>query len=376
MLTMTDIQKLARNPSASARASIAGKVASTYTAGVFNEREKMLAMEILRTLARDTEVRVRREISVHLRDALSVPRDLIRQLAEDVAEVATPLLQYSFALTEEELVEIVRATREVAKLVAVASRESISGELTEALLETRVHEVFEAVLANRGAVVLDRHIFKHWDILETEGALLDVLVARGGLSLVVAEKLYSTVTSELKNKLAEMYHLPAVVVDDAAEETHEWGMLGLAESASEGEPATDAELENFVHHLHVSDRLNYSLVIRALCTGNLQFFEAALARLAGVPRCNARMLIFDDGPLGFKAIYEKAQMPEGFYPAIHALLKISLEETSYGRFKREDFRSRVIKGVRGAGYDETIENMPYLLAIIGGKIASTTDTIH
>ncbi len=375
MLTMTDIQKLARNPSASARTSIASKVASTYTAGVFNEREKMLAMEILRTLARDTEVRVRREISVHLRDALSVPRDLIRQLAEDVAEVAVPLLQYSFALSEEELIEIVRSTHEVAKLVAVASRESISGELSGALLDTRVHEVFKAVLANRGAVVQDRQLLKHWDMMEDDGTLLDVLVTRGGLSLVVAEKLYAAVSDELKGKLATLYHLPAVVVEEAADEVQEWATLGFAAGDQAGEAATDAELENLVHHLYTSNRLNYSLVIRALCTGDLRFFETALSRLAGVPRSNARMLIFDSGPLGFQALYEQAHMPEGFYDAIHALLRIALAETAYGRFKREDFRNRVINGIRNAGYDETVENMQYLLAIIGGKIA-TTDTIH
>ncbi len=68
-------------------------------------------------------------------------------------------------------------------------------------------------------------------------------------------------------------------------------------------------------------------------------------------------------------------MPEGFYDAIRVLLKISLELTQYGRIRREDFRRSVVERIRIEGHDHTVENMQYLMTIIGGQIASG-ETVH
>lgn len=374
-LSLSDIHKLSQDSSPEARADIAGKVAATLSAGVFNEKESELAIEILRALSRDMETRVRKSIVMHLHGALSVPHDLIKQLADDVGEVSVPLLRYSYALTEDDLIDIVRSTREVAKLVAIASRESISGDLSEALLDTKVREVMKTVLANKGAVLRDQQLMKRWDSIAGERSLLEVLVSRGGLSLSVAEKLYAVVTEELKERLARMYRLPMIMVEEATEDAREWATLGMV--APEGQPTafSEADLEKLVDHLYSNNRLTYSLVIRSLCTGDLGFFETAVARLASVPRVNARILLFDGGPLGFQAIYEKASMPEGFFEAIQTLLRISLEETGYGHFRREDFRQRVMARIQSAGFDRTIENMQYLLTVMGGKVAAA-ETIH
>ena len=95
-----------------------------------------------------------------------------------------------------------------------------------------------------------------------------------------------------------------------------------------------------------------------------------MAQLAGVPRGNARMLMFDNGQLGFRAFYEKANMPPAFYEAIQILLKLALEVTSYGRIKREDFRQRMVDHIYKHEYDKTIDNMQYLLTVIGGQFAA------
>lgn len=372
---MADIHKLAANPSAEARAGIAGKVAATLSVGVFTARESTLALEILRVLSRDTEVRVRASIAFNLRHSHTAPPDLVRALAEDIPEVSMPLLALSEVLSEDDLVAIVRATREVAKLMAIAGRQSISSPLAEALLETEIQEVMKAVLANHGAVIRDAQLLSRWELIAGSQSLLEVLVMRGGLSMTVAEKLYASVGDALKPQLAKQYHLPMVVVDEAAEDAREWATLGMTTPDGEPRHYSEAELEELVGQLYLNNRLTYSLVMRSLCIGDMGFFEAAVARLAGVPRVNARILMFDSGMLGFKAIYEKARMPEGFYDAIHTLLRLSLEETGYGRLRREDFRQRVIARVQSAGYDRSIENMQYLLTIIGGKIAAA-QTLH
>jgi len=80
----------------------------------------------------------------------------------------------------------------------------------------------------------------------------------------------------------------------------------------------------------------------------------------------------DSGSLGFAAIYKNGTTcRKDFFEAIKTLLQISLEETEFGRAKRSDFRRRVIDRIYMENYHHTVENMEYLLSIIGGRIAAT-----
>lgn len=373
-LSVKDMRRLATNPSSQARSDVGGKIAATLSAGVFSDNEALIAVEILRMLVRDSEMQVRRSIADNLRDSLNIPHEMILSLASDVEEVALPLLQYSYVLTEDDLVALVAATREVAKLIAIASRESVSAELSEALMDTEITEVMATLFANKGAKIRDSQLLSRWGRIGGDATLLEVLVHRGGLSMVVAEKLYAAVSDELKPVLNRQYKLPMILVEEAGEETREWTTLALALGDALHEP-TEQEVEKLVEQLYAANRLTYSLIMRSLCIGDLAFFETAMARLAGVPRGAARLLMFDSGPLGFRAFYERARMPEGFFEAVRLLLRFSLEETSYGRMRRDDFRNRVVARIQSGGFDRTVENMHYLLTIIGGKIA-TAETLH
>jgi uncharacterized protein (DUF2336 family) len=99
-----------------------------------------------------------------------------------------------------------------------------------------------------------------------------------------------------------------------------------------------------VFQIHVNGRLTPTLVIRALCVGDMPFFEAAIARLANVPMKNARKLIHDGGDLGLRSIYEKANMPERLFSAVRAAVQILAEEQyDGGRNDRERFVARIIE---------------------------------
>jgi uncharacterized protein (DUF2336 family) len=47
----------------------------------------------------------------------------------------------------------------------------------------------------------------------------------------------------------------------------------------------------------------------------MTFFEWAVAELAGVPHHRTWLMIHDAGPLGLRAIYERAGLPARLYPA-------------------------------------------------------------
>jgi uncharacterized protein (DUF2336 family) len=206
---MRDIQRLVTNRSVDVRADVAGKVASALIAGEFSEKEAQIAQDILHLMVRDVEMGVRLAVAEQLKDSLSAPHDLIVTLAHDRTEVAAPILQYSYVLSEEDLIELVRATHEVAKLAAIARRDSISQPLSGELMATELKEVMRVLMANKGAAVEDAELLKRWEVIAGDSTLAEVLVQRGGLSPAIAEKLYAVVSEEMKPVLARRWRTRA-----------------------------------------------------------------------------------------------------------------------------------------------------------------------
>ena len=80
--------------------------------------------------------------------------------------------------------------------------------------------------------------------------------------------------------------------------------------------ASDGSLRRMVAQMHQNGRLTPGLIMRALCTGDIAFFEAAIAVRGDVPLGNAQVLIHDPSRRGLAALYAKAGMPESLYPVV------------------------------------------------------------
>lgn len=370
-LTLMDVKKLTEEPSPKVRTMLASKIAADFQSGHFTEAEAHIAADIFRILVKDAERKIRRTLAEHLSRTPNVPHDIVWKLAHDEADIAAPVLQYSTVLTEDDLLSIIKSTREVLKLCSIARRENLPEKASDSLIETHNEEVLQHLFDNKTAAVSEKGLMESWKYVSSSRSLLETLVHRGSLPLTIAEKIYTVVSDDLKHVLVRQYKLGAPVAQKSTQDSREWEMLGILPGEGKIDPNNDAQVEDLVDQLYLSGRLTHSLIIRALCIGSLSVFEAGMARLAGVPRVNARILLMDSGSLGFSAIYKASHMPEGFFEAIKVLLRISLEETEFGRNKRNDFRRRVVDRIYIENHHRTVENMEYLLSIIGGRIAAT-----
>lgn len=365
-----DVKKLANDPSAAVREQLAAKIATDYRTGHFTNVEQTIANDIFRILLKDVEIRIRQALAQQLAHCPQTPHDIILKLARDRTEVAAPVLEHSTVLTEEDLTALVKSTREVVKLCAIARRDTVSESLSESLMETREALVMQELFSNKGAAIAEKTFDKSWEAIAAAPSLLEILVNRGGLPLTIAEKMYQAVGDEMKQHLAKQYKMNKPYVGKAMSDVKEWEMLGLAPADSKTTD-NDTRIEDLIDDLHAKGHLTQSLMIRALCVGNLGMFETGIARLARVPRANARILLLDKNGKGLEAIYREAHMPDGFLEAVKILLKITLEETDYGQARPNDFRKRVIERIHVGQYQHTVDNMDYLLSVIGGKINAT-----
>ena len=359
-ITREDINLLVREPSPAMRQRICEKIVNGYNSGLYTDNETRLANEIFRLLLRDTEMKVRLMMADALKSNMQVPHDIIWTLANDRNEVAAPILQFSHVLSEEDLVTIVRATREHPKLKAIAHRETLSKQVSHELVVKRDREVTRELLANRGAVLAETSMDIILEEFAGENSVLEELVLRGGLPYDFAERLFSTVSDVLKKQLTRRYKFSQQLAEETTTTARETAVLQFISPWM-----SQNDIDQLIDEMHRNKRLSDSVIIRSLCIGDLRFFETAIAKRVGIPVSNARILLIDPGPLGFKALYDSSGLPASFYEAIHNMLRVALEETQYGNYRTNDFGARMVAKIRSAGLDRSVENMETLLQLVG-----------
>ena len=130
------------------------------------------------------------------------------------------------------------------------------------------------------------------------------LVMRSSLPIAVSERLVAKVSDKLIDRLVTHHELPSGLADDLVLQIRERATLGLLSVDS-----NDSDVKMLVEALVRNRWLTPSILLRAICVGDWGYFEAALAKMAGISVLNARRLIHDKGTLGFKSLYERCQLP-------------------------------------------------------------------
>ena len=370
-LDQSDVKRLLSDPSAEVRADTASKVAAEFGTGVLSDGERVLAEEIFRVMAKDVEVLVRESLSQSIRDIPDVSSDIARVLAEDENDsVALPILEFSQALSDEDLVELIEVCKPN-RHVAIAHREQVSEEVSEAIVEKGHEDAVVALVSNRGAVIEEKTFEKVVDKFGDSARVQEPLVKRERLPLTVAEKLVAKVSDSLKEYLVTHHELSAEVASDLLLESRERALVRLL-TDDEDHP----DVVELVEQMAENGRLTASIILRALCTGDLSFFEAALANKAEVPLQNARVLIHDDGGLGLHALYEKASMPERLYPAFRGAVDIAKDFETERSDSDPDWRARLIMERILTQFEDAIEfdsdDVDYLLGRLARSVENGT----
>lgn len=318
-LSEEDVAKLLKNPSGDLRAQTASKIAHQFDAGALTPEAREIALDIVKFMVRDAEVMVRRAISEGLRSNPDIPKDVALTLAKDVIEVSEPILEFSTIFTDEDLVSIIGDSSPEHQM-AIARREVVSEAVSDALVETKNKDVVVTLVKNEGAQISETTFHKVVDNFGSDPDVQDPLVHRNQLPLTVAERMVSLVSDKLKQHLVTHHELSSDVAADLVLDSRERSTMMLLTPEADKQ-----DVQALVDQLHRNGRLTETLLLRAICTGDLLFFEAAVARMAGVPVPNAYILINDKGSMGFKRLYLKAGLPDGMFPAFRAAVDVARE---------------------------------------------------
>jgi uncharacterized protein (DUF2336 family) len=359
-LTDEDIRALVRGSSEEERARAAHKICRSIDQRPLSEpltpEERDAAEDILRVMAADAAESVRRALAVTLKGSNVLPRDVALKLARDVESVAVPVLNYSPALTDADLAELVRQGTGV-RQVAIAYRPELSQIVTTALADYGVEEALKIACSNDNADFTEAALLKTVGRFPHSEGVKTAVGYRTSLPLAIAERLVEGAGEALKTYLGRVHGVEPSVAETLSTDAAERVTVDLAEQAAAAEDAGA-----FAAHLARSGRLTASLLLRTLAQGNMRFFEHGVAELAGVPHARTWMMIHDAGPLGLRAIYERSGLPARLFPAFRAGVDTYRSVHFEGAvLDREKFRERMIQRFLTQHQGASREDLEYLL---------------
>lgn len=363
MSIMLDVERLKTMPSSEVKLQITTKISELYRENKFDENEINIALEIIQLLMNDSEVKIRQILANNLKYCSDLPRAIALKLARDIAEVSAPILQYSLILTQSDLIEIAKSTKQIAALVAIAKRTDIQDSLANTLIETREETVVEVLTANTLANIAQEGLEKIFHYFKDSPSMLSLLVERGGLSVNLAEKMLHVVSQDLRAHLIKHYAISSELAESLTKETKESATLYLISTGNNLQ-----QTEALVAHLYENQKLSNSIILRALCKGDLPFFEIGLAKLAQLTPQTAHEMIWKQGPAGFAALYKKANMPKGTFNAVNVILQFALQEIKEGEVAGEDYVKTMIQRITHSGYDKKIGIMEYFMVLMKSKV--------
>lgn len=365
ILTQNDVQRLLKDDSPESRVSVLEKVSEHYNDAAFAEREREIAEQIFRLLMKDAALQVRETLAERIAANPEIPRDVALHMANDVDSVALPVLEASTVLSDADLVSIVEASHDVKRLMAISKRENVSSRVSDALVETHYPQVVSTLLENDTATISERALTKIVDEFKGDPAIIETLAERKTLPITLVERLITEASDALSDQLKQKYQLSDAQIEKDTAHARDDLMLKMLRH-----DVPEEEVVALVDQIKAEERLTHSLVMSALCRGQLMFFTVAMARFSGIGLTAAKKLIGDKGEFGFKGIYDKAGLPDSMYEAVKLILSVvkSLDgdEAIPGSLL---YANRLVERLLAAAGGKDVEYLPYFVALIRQNIA-------
>jgi uncharacterized protein (DUF2336 family) len=305
----------AREASASDRAEGVRALARAYLQSPLSDDERREAETALMVMSDDASPLVRLALAEELAGSNKAPRAIINALIRDQSHIAALLLAYSPLLTDPDLIDAA-ALGDGLMQRAIAQRPFLSVGVTAAIAEVGETEALIALVENHLATMTATILRR---IVERAGevpALREAIIARPDCPPDVLNLLAGHVSATLGAFARECGWISDQRMLRLTREAGETVAIDLADQAD------SAGLMAIIGDLKSQGRLTAAVLIRALVLAKPAIVEGALSSLADMPLDHVSAAVHDRHGAGFRAIYRKAGLPEGLYPAFAAALEI------------------------------------------------------
>src|ERR1700761_2091635 len=296
------------------RAEATRALARAWLISDLSEEDQAAAEGALLMLLDDTSPLVRRAMADVFAHSHEAPAAIVQALALDQPSVALPILEHSPLLIDADLVDIV-ATGDGETQCAVARRINLPASVGAAIAEVgsaaAALELIENAYAELAPFSWDRIVERHGHL----AAIRESMLVLEDLPAATRAALVAKLSETLAQFVVARNWLSADRAGRITSEARDRSTLNIA-AALRGE-----EMRALVTHLRMTAQLNAGLILRALLSGNIELFDAALAELADLPQARVSALLHDRGAAGLSALLKRAGLPESTFGAFRVALE-------------------------------------------------------
>jgi uncharacterized protein (DUF2336 family) len=310
-----------RTAPAGERAEATRALARAWLISDLSEDDRIAAEGALLMLLDDPSPLVRQSMSEVFARSPDAPATIVRALAADQPSIALPVLEHSPLLIDADLVDIV-ATGTSDMQCSIARRINLPSSVSAAIAEVgsaaAALELIENAYAELAPFSWDRIVERHGHL----AAIREAMLLLEGLPAATRAALVAKLSNTLAQFAAARNWLSPERAGRLADESRERSTISIA-ARSRGE-----DMQGLVQHLRTTGQLNAGLILRALLSGNLELFEAALAQLADLPLARVTALVHDRGNASLQALLIRAGLPESTFAAFRVAIEAG-RETGY-----------------------------------------------
>ena len=296
------------------RAEATSALARAYLYSDLSSEDRLAAEAAMIVLLDDSSPMVRKALADALAVSADAPHGVLLALAQDQPEIATVVVARSPVLAEADLVDLVGAGEESVQS-AIAAREPLSRALAGAIAEVAGAAACLVLIENSSAETSVKSLAR---IAERHGqlsAIREALFAREDLQADTRQALVAKLSETLVRFVTERDWVPEERVQRVAREACERATVAIAAGKESDEIAA------LVRHLVASGQLTSLLLLRALLSGNVRFLIEAFAELSGIAPDRVAGVLSDRYAHGFRALYQRAGLPEAAFGAFRAALE-------------------------------------------------------
>jgi len=303
------------------RAEATRALARAWLISDLSEEDRVAAEGALLMLLDDTSPLVRRAMAEVFSRSQEAPAAIVQALALDQPSVALPILEHSPLLIDADLVDIA-ATGSGETQCAIARRINLPASVCAAIAEVGTAaaalELIENPYAELPPFSWNRIVERHGHL----AAIRESMLVLEDLPAATRAALVAKLSNTLAQFVVAKNWLSADRAERVADEARDRSTVNIAAS-SRGD-----DMHGLIAHLRATSQLTAGLILRALLSGNLELFEAALAELSGLPRARVSSLLLDRGEASLVALLRRAGLPESTFAAFRAALDV-VSETGF-----------------------------------------------
>lgn len=176
------------------------------------ETERALAEEIIQKLVDDEIILVRSAIAQAVAGSPHLPAKIAQQLADDIEEVALPVLELSPVL-EDRFLETIIKSGATNKMKAISSREIVSANICQRIVESGQKGPVIRLLQNPGANISNNTMITTVRVYGDNPNIEKAVFDRGELPDEVVNALCELVEAHVVSFVKRYFNLPEHVVD-------------------------------------------------------------------------------------------------------------------------------------------------------------------